>query len=54
MPVKDYTIPVALSVLGPEYRLNKKKILDLVEGVKESAKKISNNLKILGRSGKGL
>ena len=45
VPIKDYTIPVALSVLGLENRFNIDEMMDLLEKIKKSAEKISSNLK---------
>jgi DNA-binding IclR family transcriptional regulator len=42
-PIKNYYIPAALSILGPEYRL-KEKVDSLVKELVDSANRISNNL----------
>jgi hypothetical protein len=42
MPVRNYTIPVALCILGPEFRFSP---TDHLEEIRKSARRISNNLK---------
>jgi IclR family acetate operon transcriptional repressor len=43
VPVKDYTYPAALSILGPAERLESK-LAELVEALKVSAERISTNI----------
>ena len=42
--VKNYVIPVALSILGPSNRFTRQRIMDLLPRVRESAEKISKKL----------
>jgi IclR family acetate operon transcriptional repressor len=42
MPVRNYTIPVTLCILGPEFRFTP---TDHLEEIRKSARRISNNLK---------
>jgi len=42
VPIRNYVIPAALSVAGPDFRFNN--MMDYLEEIKESAKRISNNL----------
>jgi DNA-binding IclR family transcriptional regulator len=42
-PVKNYTYPAALSIIGPSQRLEPK-LADLAEALKASAKRISGNI----------
>ncbi|MEW6667597.1 MAG: IclR family transcriptional regulator [Thermodesulfobacteriota bacterium] len=48
VPITNYPVPVALSILGPEYRLSRQRIEDLIEVALKSARTISANLDFHG------
>ena len=45
LPINDYSVPAALSVLGLETRLNRDRMMNLLGEMKKSVQKISINLK---------
>lgn len=45
--IRGYITQVALTVLGPDNRLNRKKIMEILSELKRSSESISNNLKNL-------
>ena len=45
LPIKNYIMPVALSILGPDNRFTPIRLLEHLGGIKESSKEISNKLK---------
>ena len=59
VPIKNYICPVALSVLGPDNRFTLRRMMDILESMKESSRRISKKLievnpSTLRPSGRGL
>lgn len=52
VPIKNYICPVALSVLGPDNRFSLRKMMDILESMKENSRHISKKLIEANQRGK--